>query len=299
MSKVKVLATGSIGKKGHDFSVVKPPCWQFLMIKHRRPKLGQHFLSDPGYCSRVADVLELRRDDLVIEIGPGHGAMTKLLALRAGNVVAIELDSELAGELRQDFRHSPNVEIIQADVLQSDLGEICRAHNMERCHIFGNVPYYITSPIIHHVLGFAPQIRAMGLLVQREVAGRLAAQPGSRDYGYLTVFTRLYSSPQVVLHVPPGAFSPPPKVHSAFVKFEMHAAEPSVGSENEKDFLRFLKQSFAHKRKKLLNCLVPTSTRQRVEAELERLGLPLQARAEELSLEQFVALFSALREGCQ
>lgn len=269
------------------------------MIKHRRPKLGQHFLSDPRYCSRIADALELRPDELVIEIGPGHGAMTGLLASHARSVVAIELDSELADELRQNFRQSPNVEIIHSDVLQTDLGEVCRVHKIERCHIFGNVPYYITSPIIRHVLGFAAQIRAMGLLVQREVADRLAAQPGSRDYGYLTVFTRLYSSPRVVLEIPPGAFSPPPKVHSAFVRFAMHTAGPSVGLENEKDFLRFLKRSFSHKRKTLLNCLVPTHARQRVEAELERLGLPLQARAEELSLEQFVALFSAFGGGAE
>lgn len=269
------------------------------MVKHRRPKLGQHFLSDPRYCSRVADSLELGRDDLVIEIGPGHGAVTGLLAPRARGVVAIELDSELVDELRQNFREFSNVEIIHGDVLLTDLGEICRRHHAERCHIFGNLPYYITSPIIHHVLGFAGQVRAMGLLVQREVADRLVAQPGSRDYGYLTIFTRLYSSPRVVLQIPPGAFSPPPKVHSAFVRFEVREGGAIVSPEDEQDFLRFLKQSFAHKRKKLLNCLAPMYSRQRVEAELERLGFPLQVRAEQLSLQQFVALFSNLREGVE
>lgn len=269
------------------------------MVKRRRPKLGQHFLSDTRYCSRVADALDLRPEDLVIEIGPGHGAVTGLLASRARSVVAIELDSELVDELRQTFLQSPNVEIIHGDVLLTNLGEICRRHHAERCHIFGNLPYYITSPIIHHVLGFAGQVRAMGLLVQREVADRLVAQPGSRDYGYLTVFARLYSSPQVILQIPPGAFSPLPKVHSAFVRFAMHAGGASVIPENEQNFLQFLKQSFAYKRKKLLNCLAPMYTRQRVEAELQRVGLPLQVRAEQLSLEQFVALFSGLREGAE
>lgn len=269
------------------------------MVKRRRPKLGQHFLSDPRYCSRVVDALELRPDDLVIEIGPGHGAVTGLLASRARAVVAVELDSELVDELRQNFRPSPHVEIIHGDVLLTDLGEICRRHNVERCHIFGNLPYYITSPIIHHVLGFAGQVRAMGLLVQREVADRLVAQPGSRDYGYLTLFTRLFCSARVVLQVPPGAFSPPPRVHSAFVRFGMHPGRRAGSLKDEQKFLRFLKQSFAHKRKKLLNCLAPLYSRQRVEAQLERLGLPLQVRAEELSLEQFVALFSSLREGVE
>ena len=189
------------------------------------------------------------------------------------------------------------MEIIHGDVLLTDLGEICRRHHVERCHIFGNLPYYITSPIIHHVLGFAGQVRAMGLLVQREVADRLVAQPGSRDYGYLTVLTRLFCSARVAFQVPPGAFSPPPRVHSAFVRFEMHPGRRAEGLEDEQKFLRFLKQSFSHKRKKLLNCLAPMYSRQTVEAQLERLGLPSQVRAEELSLEQFVALFSNLRAG--
>ena len=131
----------------------------------------------------------------------------------------------------------------------------------------------------------------MGLLVQREVADRLVAQPGSRDYGYLTVFTRLYSSARMLFDVPPGAFSPPPKVHSALVRFQMHSDRRGISPESEQEFLRFLKQAFAFKRKKLLNCLVAMYSRQEIEAELERLALPLSIRAEELSLEQFISIF--------
>jgi 16S rRNA (adenine1518-N6/adenine1519-N6)-dimethyltransferase len=265
------------------------------MVHRQRPKLGQHFLSDARYCSRIADALELCPDDLVIEIGPGHGAMTGLLVSRVNSLVAVELDTELADELRAKFAEMPEVEIIQGDVLQTDIGAICRGHGADGCHVIGNLPYYITSPIIHHVLQFAAHVRAMGLLVQREVADRLVAQPGSRDYSYLTVFTHLYSSPRVVFQVPPGAFSPPPKVHSAFVRFDMRAAGPIVSSEDEAGFLRFLKQSFAYKRKKLLNCLVPAYSRPEVEQELARLGLPQGVRAEQVSLEQFIALFLALR----
>ncbi len=265
------------------------------MVHRQRPKLGQHFLADARYCSRIAEALDLRPGDLVIEIGPGHGAVTGLLASRVRKLVAIELDSELADELRQKFEETPEVEIIQGDVLQTDIGEICRRNGADCCYVVGNLPYYITSPIIHHVLQFAVQVRAMGLLVQREVADRLTAQPGSRDYGYLTVFAHLYSSPRVVFHVPPGAFSPPPKVHSAFVRFDMRASSPVVSSEDEEELLRFLKQSFAYKRKKLLNCLAPVYSRPKVEQELARLGLPPGTRAEQLSLEQFVALFLSLR----
>jgi 16S rRNA (adenine1518-N6/adenine1519-N6)-dimethyltransferase len=265
------------------------------MVHRQRPKLGQHFLSDARYCSRIADALDLRPGDLVIEIGPGHGAVTGLLASRVSRLVAIELDSELAEELRQKFAETPEVEIIQGDVLQTDIGEICRRHGVDGCHVVGNLPYYITSPIIHHVLQFAAHVCAMGVLVQREVAERLTAQPGSRDYGYLTVFAQFYSSPRVAFQVPPGAFSPPPKVYSAFVRFDMRARGPIVSSEDEEGFLRFLKQSFAYKRKKLLNCLVPAYSRPKIEQELVRLGLPQGVRAEQLSLEQFVALFLALR----
>ncbi|MEJ2009415.1 MAG: rRNA adenine N-6-methyltransferase family protein [Acidobacteriota bacterium] len=133
------------------------------------------------------------------------------------------------------------------------------------------------------------------MLVQREVANRLVAQPGTRDYGYLTVFTLLYSSPRLLLQVPPGAFSPPPRVRSALVQFEMRASDRGVSLENEEDFLKFLKQSFAYKRKKLVNCLSPLYPRQRIEEQLARLALPPGVRAEQLSLEQFIALFSHLR----
>jgi len=265
------------------------------MPKRRRPKLGQHFLTDTRYCSRIIDALGLRSDELVLEIGPGHGAMTELLAARAQRVVAVEVDPGLADELRQKYEQESKVEIVHADVLSTDLGAICRRRDVKQCYVFGNLPYYITSPIIHHVLAFTGHVRAMGLLVQREVANRLVANPGTRDYGYLTVFTRLYSSPRVVLQIPPGAFTPPPKVQSALVCFEMRAPDGSAGLENKEEFLDFLKQSFAYKRKKLINCLSPLYPRQRIEEELKRLALPSGVRAEQLSLEQFIALFSRLR----
>src|SRR5690242_1532402 len=267
------------------------------MTKRHRPKLGQHFLSDARYGSRIADALGLNARDLVVEVGPGHGAVTGLLAARAQRVIAIEIAPELVDKLRQKFRQSPNVEIVHGDVLLTDLGDICRRQRVEQCYVFGNLPYYITSPIIHHVMGFAGRVRAMGLLVQREVADRLVAQPGSRDYGYLTVFTRFYSSARMVLEVPPGAFSPPPRVHSAFVRFEVHRGRRRISRENEQEFLAFLKRSFAFRRKKFVNCLAPTTSRHKIEAELERLRLPLSVRAEELSLEQFISIFSSIRQG--
>lgn len=265
------------------------------MENRRRPKLGQHFLADTRYCSRIVDALGLRGNDLLIEIGPGRGAMTELLASRVHRVVAIEIDLSLVDELRKKFEQVPSVEIVHADILDTELSAICCRYGVSQCYVFGNLPYYITSPIIHRMLGFAAQVRAMGLLVQREVADRLVASPGTRDYGYLTAFTRLYSSPRRVLQVPAGAFSPPPKVQSALVCFEMCMAGQSLSLQSEQEFIRFLKQSFAFKRKKLLNCLSPAYPRQEVEQDLERLGLPKGVRAEQLSLDQFIALFSQLQ----
>jgi 16S rRNA (adenine1518-N6/adenine1519-N6)-dimethyltransferase len=260
----------------------------------RRPKLGQHFLADPHCRSRIVNSLGLRAGDLVVEIGPGHGAMTPLLAAQARAVVAVEVDRDLARELEGKFRQDPKIEIVHADILATDLTAIRRRFCAERCFVFGNLPYYITSPIIHHLLEFAGDIRAMGLLVQREVANRLAARPGTRDYGYLTVLTRLYASPQVVFQVPPGAFSPPPKVHSALVYLGVHPIDARIGVAQTEKFQTHLKQCFSHKRKKLLNCLAEVYPRQRVERELERLALPLSVRAEELSLEEFIALYACL-----
>ncbi len=262
------------------------------MPKSYRPKLGQHFLADVRYRTRIVQTLGLRPDDLVIEIGPGHGAITPLLAAQARQVAAVEVDPALAAELRQDL--APRVEIINADILGVDIAAICRRFQARKCFVFGNLPYYITSPILHHLLQFAGSIRAMGLLVQREVALRLAARPGTRDYGYLTVLAALYACPHIAFEVPPGAFSPPPKVHSALVYFEMHSPDARIGRGREEAFRAFLKQCFTQKRKKLLNCLAAVYPRERVQAELGGIPVPLNARAEELSLDDFIALFTNL-----
>jgi len=277
----------------------------------RRPKLGQHFLASAAYRRRIAKALELYPDDLVIEIGAGRGAMTELLAARAGRVVAIELDAVLAASLREKLKATPQIEILQADILTTDLAALCREHEAEKCFVFGNLPYYITSPILHRLFAFAPWIRAMALLVQREVAGRLTALPGTRAYGYLSVLTQLYSRPRVVLGVPPGAFSPPPKIHSALVDFQMipqlpewvrereaspiparQAAHPrEIAFEPAARFLDFVKCCFAQKRKNLLNNLARIYSRERVGQALAALDLPANTRAEQLTLEQLARLF--------
>jgi 16S rRNA (adenine1518-N6/adenine1519-N6)-dimethyltransferase len=271
----------------------------------RRPKLGQHFLASSAYRRRIAEALNVRPDELVIEIGPGRGAMTELLAERAGRVVAVELDALLAAKLAEKLKAKSQIKVLQADILKTDLAALCREHQAERCFVFGNLPYYITSPILRHLFGSWTCIRAMGLLVQREVAERLTATPGTRAYGYLTVFTQLYSVPRIVLSVPPGAFVPQPKVHSALVGFLMrsrlpeplrdatHPSESSPGGEAR--FRGFVKRCFAQKRKKLMNNLAGTYSRARLDQALTALSLPATVRAEQLTLEQFASLFRRLR----
>jgi 16S rRNA (adenine1518-N6/adenine1519-N6)-dimethyltransferase len=260
----------------------------------RRPKLGQHFLTDLGYRRRIVDSLSLRPDQLVIEIGAGRGAMTELLSARARRVIALELDGGLVGALKERFRTIPSVDILHGDILSTDLAALCRRSEAEQCFVFGNLPYYITSPIVHHLFRFRACVRAMALLVQREVAHRLTAEPGTRAYGYLSVLAQFYSRPRIILSVPPGAFSPPPKVHSALTGFEIH---PSIADRMEKEqefFLQFVKLCFARKRKSLLNNLAGIHSRQRAELGLSRLGLPRTARAEQLTIDQFVSLYHEL-----
>jgi len=260
----------------------------------RRPKLGQHFLASAAYRRRIADTLELRADDLVIEIGAGRGAMTELLAARARRVIAIELDPTLAENLKERFRAKPGIDVFQADILAIDLTELCVYRECEECFIFGNLPYYITSPILHRLFAFAPWIRAMALLVQREVAERLTAAPGTRAYGYLSILAQLYAQPRIVVGVPPGAFSPAPKVHSALVDFQMTPKFPGWGSEDREKFLDFVKRCFAQKRKNLLNNLGGTYARERVMQALATLDLPPTVRGEELALDQLAVLFQRL-----
>jgi 16S rRNA (adenine1518-N6/adenine1519-N6)-dimethyltransferase len=284
------------------------------MASHRRPKLGQHFLVDQHVQRRIVDALPIGQKELVVEIGPGRGAMTGLLLDRARRVAAIELDSALAETLRREFLGEKRLEVIEADILTTDVGRLCREHQAEKCFVFGNIPYYITSPILHHLFGFHTSIRSMALLMQREVAMRLTARPRSRNYGYLTVLARVFSSPRLLLDVPRGAFSPPPQVTSALVGFEMRprpggalpslsdAGGPGPGYPANWDageverFLRFVQACFAQKRKRLLNNLGRIYGREAVEVQLDRVGLAVEVRAEELEVEELAEIFAGLRE---
>lgn len=272
-----------------------PAIQSLAMARRRLPKLGQHFLVDSRFRRRIAQAVALRPDDLVIEIGAGGGAMTPFLAEHARRVIAIELDSSLVKHLKEKFADDERIEILAEDILSTDIGEICRLHETEKCVAFGNLPFYITSPILRHLFASREWLRGITILVQREVADRLVAAPGTRAYGYLSLLAQLYSRPRLLFGVPPGAFSPPPNVHSALVGFQMKPQFPVWSPKENEEFLEFVKRCFAEKRKNLLNNLTRTYTRTRVERELAALGLSPQLRAEQMTLEQFTKLFGGLR----
>ena len=266
------------------------------MPRPRRPKLGQHFLADARIRERIVATLPLLANELIVEIGPGKGAMTELLAQRSGRVVAVELDPVLVGLLKDRFRDNARIEVVQGDILSTDFGEICRSHGTEQCFVFGNLPYYITSPILRRLFSFRRVIRAMALLVQREVATRITAAPGSRAYGYLSVLAQLFSKPRIVLTVPPGAFSPPPKVQSALVGFELTSAALLAKPQriDAEELLRFAGVSFGKKRKTLRNNLAGTYSPSRVQWALADLSLPPSIRAEQLGIDELAQLYERL-----
>ena len=274
-------------RAGHHSTSIRMP--------RRKPRLGQHFLADRRLARRIAEAACILPDDLVIEIGPGRGAMTRLLVERCSRLLAIELDASLAASLATEFQDEPRVEILHADILQTDLPAQVKDRGFAPCFVFGNLPYYITSPILQRMFGFHHFIRAMATLVQLEVAERITAAPGSRDYGYVSVLAQLYSSPHIALKIPPGAFSPPPQVTSALVLYPMSPRFPAWDEQTQTAFLDFVKRCFASKRKNLLNNLSSLRPRNEVETILRNLGLPATSRAEEISIEGLARLYETFR----
>jgi 16S rRNA (adenine1518-N6/adenine1519-N6)-dimethyltransferase len=260
-------------------------------------RLGQHFLSRLSIADRIAQAVcgDARRDveekdALVLEIGPGKGALTAPLLERASKVVAVEVDPYFVHYLRQKFAGpiaAGRLELIEGDILKTDLAAYGRPA------IAGNLPYYITSPILQKIFSLEGCRQNMWsravFLVQAEVAARLAAAPGSRDYGYLSVLTQIGSRPEILFEVPRIAFRPPPKVDSAVVVLEPRDAAAEFRLPDKSRFLRFAAACFRHKRKTLRNNLAPIYGRERVDAIEEG-----RLRAEQLSLAELAGLYRKL-----
>jgi 16S rRNA (adenine1518-N6/adenine1519-N6)-dimethyltransferase len=262
-----------------------------------RQRLGQHFLHDIGWRKRILTTLPLAPNQTWIEIGPGHGEMTQLLTGENRRIIVIETDQKLAEGLKasrdSDPEKWPGLEIVTADVLATNIGDLAAG----KIHIYGNLPYYVTSPILHHLFRWASQIASIHIVIQLEVAERIAAHPNVRDYGYLSALCQFYAQPKIALRIPPGAFRPPPKVKSALVGMTLPGAQAGLnitGEANEKHFLDFVQTCFSQKRKTLRNNLLTVASDQKIHDALAATALRADARAEQLTLPQFAALFSQL-----
>lgn len=257
----------------------------------KRRALGQHFLRDRAVARAIVDLLAPDRRDLVIEIGPGQGALTGELAARAGRVVALEIDADLVAALRPRF---PGVEVIEADARGWDYGALVRPDG-GRVLVAGNLPYSTGKPILQALVQARTAIDAMALMLQREVAERVAAAAGSKVYGSLSVFTQLYCDVRIALRVPPGAFRPPPKVESAVLLLHPLPA-PRVPVADERRFHVVVRSAFAQRRKTLANALAGGLglAAERIRAGAEAAGVDPGRRAETLTLAEFARLAAAL-----
>jgi 16S rRNA (adenine1518-N6/adenine1519-N6)-dimethyltransferase len=268
-----------------------------------RQRLGQHFLYDAGWREHIARAIRVSRHTQAhsvtsakpfcwVEVGAGHGEITEFLAATGAPVYAVELDPGLIARLQQMKVKFPNLTIVPGDVLKADLAAIAAGR---RIRLYGNLPYYITSPILHHFFQSADLIDEIHIVIQLEVALRLAARPGTRDYGYLSVLTQYFAHPAIALKIPPEAFSPPPEVGSALVSLKLPGQNARFAISEEIAFMEFVKTCFAKKRKTLVNNLRGVAKPAKVIEILAELGLAAAARAEELPVVQLAALFRKLR----
>jgi 16S rRNA (adenine1518-N6/adenine1519-N6)-dimethyltransferase len=259
-----------------------------------RQRMGQHFLVGPGWRKRILESLPHRKAETWVEIGAGHGEMTEMLACPERRVIALEADPHLTADLQRRLclepAKFPGVEVVAGDVLELNLTQLARG----RFRVYGNLPYYITSPILHHLFAFAEQIESIHIVVQWEVACRIVAQPGRREYGYLSAVCQFYTHPEIVLRIPAGAFRPPPRVSSALVRMILPGARASLGIKDEQRFLKFVQSCFRQKRKTLWNNLRGSFSNDLIQNGLAASAVGAEARAEQLSLAQFASLFKHL-----
>ncbi len=264
--------------------------------------LGQNFLIDQGILKSIVQAAELTKEDVVLEIGPGLGSLTAELAESAGSVLAVEIDKRLVPILKETLKDYDNIRIINADILQLDPAAEFGDVSPGRLKIVANLPYYITTPVIMKLLESGIKAKTMVLMVQKEVADRMKASPGGKDYGALSVAVQYYSKPSVVQEVPPQSFIPKPEVYSSVIKLELYD-KPPVELYDEMLFFRLVKAAFGQRRKTLVNALNNAGyfclDKEEIKGMLEKTGIGEKQRGETLSLEQFAQLANLIFEGTE
>ena len=263
-------------------------------------KFGQNFLIDPHVLDKIIRAAQIGKDDVVLEIGPGIGTMTQYLACAAKKVIAVEIDRALIPILEDTLSGYDNVRIINEDVLKVDIAKLAEEENGgNSIKVVANLPYYITTPIIMGLFENHVPMKSITVMVQREVADRMQAGPGTKDYGALSLAVRYYANPYIVANVPPNCFMPRPKVGSAVIRLERYE-KPPVEVKDEKLMFRLIRASFNQRRKTLANGLKNSQEldfeKEVIEEAILQLGKGASVRGEALTLEQFAALSNALAE---
>ncbi|MCE5194641.1 MAG: 16S rRNA (adenine(1518)-N(6)/adenine(1519)-N(6))-dimethyltransferase RsmA [Nitrospiraceae bacterium] len=249
--------------------------------------LGQNFLFDPSILQRIVEVSGIKLGDTVVEIGPGHGRLTKMLAIKADNVIAIEYDRDLYQNLKEELNRHKNIVLINGDALDYPY------ETLSEFMVVANIPYYITTPIIFRLIESRKNLKSMTLTIQKEVAERIVAKPGVKDYGVLSLMIQYYSEPELKFIIPRGAFRPVPKVDSAVVKMKMRESPP-IKVNDEKLMFRLIKASFTQRRKIISNSLKSFS--ENIREILSSAGIDHMRRAGTLSIEDFARLADILSD---
>ena len=261
---------------------------------HASKRLGQNFLVDRNVVQGIVDAAELSPEDIVLEIGPGIGTLTQGLAESGARVVAVELDKKLPSVLAETLKGYDNVTIVPGDILKLTIPEILRLREGEQFKVVANLPYYITTPIIMTLLEQRLPIERLVTMVQKEVAVRMTARPGSKDYGALSVAVQYFTVPRMVMDVPPRSFLPAPEVTSTVIACQVQDV-PTVRTHDEKLFFRLVRAAFIQRRKTLLNALMGAGlSKEQCRAGLLAAGIAENMRGEQLSLSDFTRLSNAV-----
>lgn len=250
-------------------------------------RLGQHFLFDPSILRRIVATSGIEKGDLVVEIGPGHGRLTRLLSERAGRVIAIEIDPFLVRRLKDELKDCANVELIEADALKYPY------NSLGPFKVVSNIPYYITTPLIFKLLD-AENLLSMTLTVQKEVAQRIVAGPGTKDYGVLSLMVQYLATPEIKFFIPRGAFRPVPKIDSAVIQIERR--KDLLEPQQERIFKKIVRASFSKRRKTLLNSLKGILKGLDIKALLNSCNIDPSRRPESLSFDEFIKISQKIYE---
>lgn len=287
------MPTPDLGNARRTMEVVKAHQLAF------QKKFGQNFLIDPHVLEKIIAAAQIAKSDLVLEIGPGIGTLTQYLSEAARQVIAVEIDRGLIPVLAETLAGYENVTVLHSDILKVDLASLIAENRGEGAvRVVANLPYYITTPILMNLLEQNLPVDSITVMVQKEVAERMQALPGSKDYGALSLAVQYYARPYLAANVPPNCFMPRPKVGSAVIRLDRYEIPP-VSVEDSRWMFRLIRASFNQRRKTLVNGLRGDESlglsREEIESALRELGMSENIRGEKLSLAEFAALADALK----